>query len=155
LSSLFHLLLSTLGIGPSAAVMNDTRTEVLFVPYRGAKDKKSAGEISQQKHAAREYHRKAKLKRQAQKSKTSPDAIRSKNTSSESLALSSRADSSLSSTSRSVSPATNISASPERRNPSPVSVLGAGRVDPFDSQPVKDLTPCVHEMVDYGKHPAA
>jgi hypothetical protein len=132
--------------------MSAHRTQVLFVPYRGAKDNKEKnGEISQQKHAAREYHRKAKLKRQALKSKDrSRDTIRSKSDASETKSVASASDSSLTLSSRSVSPTTISSTSPARREPSPVSVLGAGRVDPFDSQPVKDLTPCVHEMVDYG-----
>ena len=129
-------------------------TQILFVPYRGAKDsKRSDGQISQQKHAAREYHRKAKLRRQAQRSRDrSPDNKRSKSDASETSSIPSATESLRTSSSRSVSPTAIISISSASRKPSPVSVLGAGRIDPFDSQPVKDLTPCVHEMVDYGEN---
>ncbi|ETN38187.1 uncharacterized protein HMPREF1541_06218 [Cyphellophora europaea CBS 101466] len=121
-------------------------TQVLFVPYRGGKPtKKSAGQISQQKHAAREYHRKAKLKRQSQKPKQPPpDTRRSESVTSDSHTTASKDDASASSSTE-----LSCSLSPSTRNSSPVSVLGAGRVDPFDSRPVKDLTPYAHQMADY------
>lgn len=134
--------------------MSDLTTQVLFVPYSGGQGtKKSTGEISQQKHAAREYHRKAKLKRQAQRSRhRSADTAGSNSDSAESRSLASKDHASFTLASRSVSPSRLNSVSPGPRNTSPVSLLGAGRIDPFDSQPVKDLTPCVHQMIDYGSY---
>lgn len=59
-------------LGSSMAVSNETN--VLFIPYRPSYSSKpfSANDpgISQQKHAAREYHRKVKLKRLANKTTT-------------------------------------------------------------------------------------
>ena len=54
------------------AVLNDTN--ILFVPYRPSYSSKPLSAdismISQQKHAAREYHRKAKLQRTARRAGT-------------------------------------------------------------------------------------
>jgi hypothetical protein len=118
-------------------------TQVLFVPYRGsAPDKKPPGGISQQKHAAREYHRKAKLKRQTSNQNSQSPEPRSTPPSAAPKTI-------CRSTSRS-STSSHENVELISRGPSPVSLLGAGRIDPFDSQPVKDLVPHAHEMVDYG-----
>lgn len=138
--------------------MASFNTQVLFIPYRGnsaGKKDKDVGAISQQKHAAREYHRKAKLKKQSQraKDKNAHDADRKDSGGS----ISDDGQIPGSSSDRSVSPSTEKSSHIEcpilalqcSRTPSPVTLLGAARTDPFDTRPVKDLTPYVHHMVDY------
>jgi hypothetical protein len=139
--------------------MASFNTQVLFIPYRGnsvGKKDKDSGPISQQKHAAREYHRKAKLKKQSQRANQnkSLDNGHGETSNDDGQILGS-------SSQRSVSPgstegSSHISSHIEllnsgqcSRTPSPMSRLGAGRVDPFDTKPVKDLTPHVHHMVDY------
>jgi hypothetical protein len=127
-------------------------TQVLFVPYRGVspgKAKSDAGSISQQKHAAREYHRKAKLKRLVQQTQTrcsdsdatsdAPDCLDEAGQHTESRDRKSRQRR------RRPSPQSSTASN----TPSPQSLLSAGRTDPFDSAPVKDLSPHVHQMIDY------
>lgn len=128
-------------------------TQVLFIPYRGkTKAKKDVGAISQQKHAAREYHRKAKLRKQSQQSSDRPPNINRTDSYSDdgsNLTALSRSASPDDALSNVTSSSTAISEYSCTRTPSPVSQLGAGRIDPFDSAPVKDLTPHVHHMIDY------
>ena len=132
--------------------MTSFGTQVLFIPY-GAKasGKKDPGTISQQKHAAREYHRKAKLKRLSQRDGEKPANLVRKDSSSDdgqSIASSSRSGTPLNDRSSSLGYSSQQQLS-HRRLPSPNTVLGAARTDPFDSKPVKDLSPHVHYMIDY------
>jgi hypothetical protein len=106
-------------------------TRVLFVPYRPGRAGQKVpddGEISQQKHAAREYHRKAKEIRhtlkQQQHSKHSEKGNNAPQT-----------------------PATGNSGISLPL--SPRSILGAGRIDPLNSLPINDTSPHAKEMFDF------
>ena len=114
-----------------------SNTRVLFVPYRPGRSSSASsngGAISQQKHAAREYHRKAKERRRsAKQDAANEEAII-------------EVAQSLDSTHRPILPRSRSSqsmASPLMR------AMGAGRVDPFNSYSVKNLSPHAHEMLDY------
>ncbi|RMZ91674.1 hypothetical protein DV736_g1092, partial [Chaetothyriales sp. CBS 134916] len=114
------------------------KTRVLFVRYQPGRPSShsSNGEISQQKHAAREYHRKAKEKRRSarQAEDTAND---------EALA---QAGPLMGSTHKVMLPR---SKSTQALVPSPARGLGGGSVDPFNSYTVKDLSPHAHRMLDY------
>ena len=126
-------------------------TRVLFVQYRpGAASHKSNddGEISQQKHAAREYHRKAKQRRQTLKQMNGhPNDSTSQTSESPEIVP--------------VRPA-KVSTVQKRRTTeyptrdrsislplSPRNLLGAGRIDPMNSLPISDMSPYAQEMLDY------
>jgi hypothetical protein len=109
-------------------------TRVLFVPYRPGRAGQKVpddGEISQQKHAAREYHRKAKVIRHTLKQQQTPKQSEKGN---------------------------NIAQTPTTAKAgislplSPRSILGAGRIDPLNSLPVNDTSPHAKEMFDFCKY---
>jgi hypothetical protein len=97
-----------------------------FLPYNPQKDSydvdKSADETPQQ-HAARVYHRKAKLLKASRT--TSHKAVNKTSKT--------RPEASIDSNS----------------GPNPVTLLGAGRVDPFDAYCTSDRRLIVHEMLDH------
>ncbi|RMZ77112.1 hypothetical protein DV737_g4534, partial [Chaetothyriales sp. CBS 132003] len=114
------------------------KTRVLFVRYQPGRSSSpsSNGEMSQQRHAAREYHRKAKERRRS--TRKVEDA-----TNDEALA---QADPLVGSIRKAVLP---LSKSNQALGPFPARALGGGRVDPFNSYTVKDLSPHAHQMLDY------
>ena len=130
-------------------------TRVLFVPYRpGTTTRKyhDAGEISQQKHAAREYHRKAKQRRQTLKD-TSSSSYASYNGS-----ISSTSESPEFRSVQTARPSTywrsesTVSSTRDRSVSLPMSprnILGAGRIDPMNSLPLSDMSPYAQEMLDF------
>lgn len=107
------------------------QTNVLFVPYRPGKAAiKLSGEISQQKHAAREYHRKVKQRRNGTKQSIADDT--NFNVHTEVRVPLQRARS--------------ATALPTPSLTSP----GGGKADPFNSFAVTDMSPYAQEMLDYG-----
>jgi len=117
---------------------------LLFLPYKpasdGALETSQAGpNISHQKHAAREHHRKARLAKQH-------------------LKFNKRGNSG-----RTQIPADyggqfiewkiqNNELEEMQHNPRPTTLLGAGRIDPFDAYCTRKQPLMVHEMLDHGKH---
>lgn len=125
---------------------------LLFLPYKPSKDVQLDGdapEISPQKHAAREHHRKAKLLRQA--ARNSRNLLGSDN---EKGALASSLES-LGAT-RTLT-GTHIQWEPDNYGDKefpkdgPRSLLGAGRLDPFDIYCVPKQPLIVHEILDHGE----
>lgn len=142
----------------------DTETRVLFVPYRPSRESKQASEgseLSVQKHAAREYHRKAKIVRlekayAASKTQHPPPRgkVPCKPPTHESLLETENDDVEewRDEVSCQTLPGTNafrirIAAATSR---SPIDV-GVGKVDPFNVLIRRDTPQYVQEMLDYGK----
>ncbi len=126
---------------------------VLFVQYRpGATSHQSRdGDISQQKHAAREYHRKAKQRRQPHKQMTGHNA------NSTTLSTSSTSRSPEMTSVRVADPSTQMRHEPPICSirgragllpESPRNLLGARRVDPMNSLPISDMSSYAQEMLD-------
>lgn len=135
-----------LGSSSSMAVSNETN--VLFVPYRpsysSTQSSANSSGISQQKHAAREYHRKVKLQRLANKTGTThkrkPPTKIDINLDQSSLS------------SRSILPRDNTFLNGEGTNvPHPITEIGAGQWDPFHVCVPQGVPNYVLEMLDHGK----
>ena len=110
------------------------QTNILFVPYSpDRRSAKSLGEISQQKHAAREYHRKAKHRRQTSSPPIADDAT---------FCRASEATKALHRTT-----STGLSTVAVTGN------LGAGWADPFDSLPVSSMSSYAQKMLHYCESP--
>lgn len=130
-------------------------TRVLFVQYRpGAVSHRSHddGEISQQKHAAREYHRKAKQRRQTLKQMnghTSNGTTPSTSSTSESPEVVSARTATPSTVQTRQSSMSSIRDRSVSLPESPRNLLGAGRIDPMNSLPVSDMSPYAKEMLDF------
>lgn len=150
---------------PSMPPVAETR--VLFIPYRPSQSSKQAPEteISLQKHAAREYHRKAKLLRHAARPSRLAAHPRgqTKQTRTRSNALPTREPQNLGDDED--TPA--ISRRARRQNfpgtnafrirrytpssPSPHDI-GVGQLDPFSVSIRRNAPRYVQEMLDHGKH---
>ena len=145
-----------------------TETRVLFIPYRptsASEQAASRAEISLQKHAAREYHRKAKLSRQG-KPKTKDSRRRRQSTGSRKPSqTSSTEDPQLLGKNESPRapspmppcqslPGTNafLIKPPTTFCPLPIDV-GVGKLDPFNVSIRRDVPRYALEMLDHGKHP--
>lgn len=133
-------------LGSSMAVSNETN--VLFIPYRPSYSSKpfSANDpgISQQKHAAREYHRKVKLKRLANKTTTThkrkPYTEIDINSDQSRWSI------------RSISPRDNTFPNGEERDASHrISDVGSGQWDLFHVCVPQGVPDYVLEMLDHGK----
>ena len=110
---------------------------LLFLPYkptRDSLDSAEASDISPQKHAAREHHRKVKLLKKATGNKTKLKASKS------GIEAATKGNG-----------GSSTAAGDEGTYPGPLTVLGAGRVDPFGVYCASDQSMIVHEMVDHGK----
>jgi len=120
---------------------------LLFVPYKSSKDVGEAPEASPHKHAAMEHHRKARLLKKAVKNSSTlqdkgpeeQDAIKRKQKSA--LAKQDGKPTLL---------VWKNDADERIRQPKPRTILGAGRVDPFNAYCVFDQPFTTHEMVDHG-----
>lgn len=111
---------------------------LLFLPYKPASDSPQGGpKISHQKHAAREFHRKAKLAKQQFKAdnKVSNHEIQS----------------SVGSGGQFIDWKVDGQEETEPPTISPTTFLGAGRLDPFDAYCATNQPLMVHEMLDHGK----
>lgn len=126
-------------------------TEVLFVPYHGdSKSYKPSGSTSQHKHAAKEYHRKAKLKKLLDKAiDASPTSTRSPSTTSDEDAVQIQKTHGFGPL-PSEQFALALSSASSFRAPSPDSMFGNIRAQPLSCGPIRNLTAHVHEMLDYG-----
>jgi hypothetical protein len=120
--------------------------QLLFVPYKTGgndADGSDATEISPQKHAAREHHRKAKLLKQvARDARQNAVAKRGGNPLTKTdlrETLDKGASDLLEDSWRVV-----LQAKPQ-------SLLGAGRLDPFETYCVTQQPLMVHEILDHGK----
>jgi hypothetical protein len=113
--------------------------QLLFVPYTGnqpSTSTKPAGKISQQQHAALEYHRQSRL-RKVQFPHNSNKVSNPKEKEKRKQEV----------------PGTH-SFLVETLNPElygPVMALGAGRIDPFNAYCVDSPTMQAHEMLDHGR----
>jgi hypothetical protein len=115
--------------------------QLLFVPYSGQSlsSTKPVGKISQQQHAALEYHRQSRL-RKVQSAHEGDKAGSHKEKKKRKHEI----------------PGTD-SFLVETLNPElygPVMALGAGRVDPFNAYCVDSPTMQAHEMLDHGRFPS-
>jgi hypothetical protein len=113
--------------------------QLLFVPYAGnqpSSSTKPAGKVSQQQHAALEYHRQTRLRKvQFAHSADKGGDYKEKKKKKRDI------------------PGTD-SFLVETLNPElygPVMALGAGRVDPFNAYCVDSPTLQAHEMLDHGR----
>jgi hypothetical protein len=138
------------------ATSRDTR--VLFVPYRPGLVRQHSyenGEISQQKHAAREYHRKAKQRRQCSKKVTSQPAIfrqKSDSEASQSPGSQDHVPVRPRTASTSLSIALHDIPTRDRSVSSPIlphDWLGAGSLDPMNSLPISNMSPYAQRMLDF------
>ena len=115
---------------------------VLFVPYSPSKASQKRGEtsdISPQKHAAREHHRKAKLLKKAARKDDQ---------------LAAHADGKELTRHRSrwnVQWPHNDNEEPPHAIREPRTILGEGRLDPFDAYCTRGQPLIVHEMLDHGE----
>lgn len=117
---------------------------LLFLPYKPASDAASGAsqalpKISHQKHAAREHHRKAKLAKQHLKSdKRGTNGGRQDPAHYGGRFIEWKVQ--------------NNELEGMQPNASPTTLLGAGRMDPFDVYCTRKQPLMVHEMLDHGKH---
>jgi hypothetical protein len=125
-------------------------TNILFVPYRQSSSNKAklsatvGDDISPQKHAAREYHRKAKVTRQqAESGAQNKRHSRKKHQPSESRQ-------------NAGSHPKKESVLEEEGQTKTLEVIdpGAGRLDPFNIVLPSNVPSYVMEMLDYGKAPS-
>lgn len=122
--------------------------QLLFVPYivdRNPSSSATASKVSQQQHAAREFHRQARLRlvrfaHQGTRTETDDEEEkrRQKNRKKQQQQQPPGCNSFL---------AQSLSA----ENCKPVIALGAGRVDPFNAYCIDRPTVEAHEMLDHGK----
>lgn len=128
--------------------MTSSNTKVFFVPYRPPSSSKKLSSddstISRQKHAAREYHRKAKLQRLAdfnishtRHARSQSDHIQESLPSSSSRRLLPRKKGRLT--------------DKDDEKPPPVLDVGTGHLDPFNVCVPTAVPPYVLEMLDHGK----
>lgn len=134
-----------------------TDTKLLFIPYRptcGTKEAPTGSDISLQKHAAREYHRKAKLARLARAYANSSHPMRDSGTVFHERPRKGPQYQAAHGTSTSDSDTRpgDENAFPFRteavRRPSPVEV-GVGQLDPFNVLIRRDVPHYVQEMLDH------
>ncbi|RMD44308.1 hypothetical protein DV735_g910, partial [Chaetothyriales sp. CBS 134920] len=123
------------------------KTRVLFVRYEPGRSSSHStnGEISQQRHAAREYHRKAKAKRQSTRPVVNA-AIATKAAKAANDGDPGQAGPPARPTHKAILPRSARSQAPVlplKREP------GGSSADPFNCYTVKDLTPHAHQMLDY------
>ncbi|EXJ57263.1 hypothetical protein A1O7_07610 [Cladophialophora yegresii CBS 114405] len=120
-----------------------------FLPYNPSKDSydlDETAEESPQQHAARVYHRKAKLLR-----KTASNSQKSAANRAQHSALKAKLGGGLPRSEAVVcgDKSSNVLATSDTTVPGPVTVLGAGRIDPFDSYCTSDHSLIIHEMLDH------
>lgn len=123
---------------------------VLFIPYRTSSSppegSRDVSRISQQKHAALEYHRRLKLERLA----TFPGAIKSQKSSK----IASHIQQPQSSLQRRLRPRSQGTTDREDRSIRAslhIWDLGVGQLDPFNVSVPLDTSPYSLEMLDHGK----
>ncbi|OCT46945.1 hypothetical protein CLCR_02410 [Cladophialophora carrionii] len=120
-----------------------------FLPYNPSKDSydlDETAEESPQQHAARVYHRRAKLLRKAPGNSQKSAANRSQG---QAAKAKSGAGPSKPESVFYNDKSGNVLATAGTTDPGPVTILGAGRIDPFDTYCTSDHSLIIHEMLDH------
>ena len=126
--------------------------QLLFLPYNPSGDRKEGDKairISRHKHAATEHHRKSKLLKKAGLKNAEENRIGTSQTNGEPV------DGQAPAKHPQVGTYSQWMADEQDRSiklsPRPKSLLGQGRLDPFDVYCAPSEQLIVHEMVDHGK----